>query len=316
MSSSQVMSLVKINFDDVLNDSRDGVSTRFNTCFHPMSHIPDLSRPSEAPTSFSRWLPLIMRTRHLKPEAAQIIRFTPAQVKLIAQASHCSATTGEITQAHEEDLRAEILTALSSLKFPPEGLFMRLDRVSPKDGTSTVPGKLPLHSEFEIILRLITSQRSHDVMMNRLESGESAIGVTFLPFNDRMESRREYRSYCAPGSGVITAVSQYCWHKPWLLAGTQPQNLMEVVGRIWQGIRDIHRQIMRELDLTEKLDCLLLKQGFSFDVFYDEGKDAFQLVELNVSGARSGCGSCLFHWINDFDLLYGDGKNVQFRVAF
>jgi hypothetical protein len=43
------------------------------------------------------------------------------------------------------------------------------------------------------------------------------------------------------------------------------------------------------------------------------------LIELNSFGTRSGCGSCLFHWLRDGDILYskgtGNGKKVEFRVS-
>ncbi|KAF5003551.1 hypothetical protein FDECE_9910 [Fusarium decemcellulare] len=317
------MKLVKIDYDDVLADCKDGRSTKYNTCFHPVEQIPvdqrhnHLSRPSESPYSFERWLPLILRTRHLNPEKAQIVKLRPAQAKLLVEASGSSIITGEPSRAYQEDIREEVLPAFSSLKFPPEGLFVRLDRCSPKDGRQTVPGRLSLHSTDDIILRLTTSQRARNDMLKSLEAGASTIDATFLPFNDRMESKREYRVYCAPETGVITAVSQYCWHKPWIMAGRQPESsTTKVAARIWHEIQGIHREILQDLNPESELDKLLLSQGFSFDIFYDEEKESSQLVELNVFGARSGCGSCLFNWIEDFDVLYGDGVEVEFRVTW
>ncbi|KAM5352289.1 hypothetical protein ACJ41O_005012 [Fusarium nematophilum] len=316
------MRLVKIDYGQVSADCEDRPSTKFNTCFHPPHQIPAQQRdrhllhPSEAPYSFARWLPLILKSRKLETWQAQIVKLTPSQTKLLVDASGASIITGEPSRAHKEDIRAEIIPAFSSLDFPPGGLFMRLDRCSPKDGRQTVPGRLALHSADDIILRLTTSQRARNEMVKSLEAGAPTIDATFLPFNDRMQSRREYRAYCAPGTAVITALSQYCWHKPWLFASMQPEGQAKVVEKIWHNIQGIHRQIIESLDPAHELDDLLLKQGFSFDVFYDEEAEASQLVELNVFGARSGCGSCLFHWIEDFELLYGDGEEVEFRVAW
>lgn len=31
-------------------------------------------------------------------------------------------------------------------------------------------------------------------------------------------------------------------------------------------------------------------------------------MELNSFGSRSGCGSCLHHWLRDEETLYGSGK--------
>ncbi|KAF4342682.1 hypothetical protein FBEOM_3342 [Fusarium beomiforme] len=260
------MHLTHTNYKEVESDCQNVPATRFNTCFHTIEEIPaqiraeHLKCPSEEPCSFRRWLPLILEARNLDLNAVQIVKFTPAQAKLIIAASATSIITGEHNRAYEEDINEEIIPHLSSLKFPAEGLFMRLDHGSPKDGRQTVPGRLSLHSPNDIILRLTTSQRAQNEMRKILEEGSPTIDLNFLPFNKRMGSKREYRVYCAPAAGAITA-------------------------------------------------------GLSFDVFYDETDESSQLVELNVFDARSGCGSCLFHWINDWEKLYGDGERVEFRVT-
>lgn len=67
----------------------------------------------------------------------------------------------------------------------------------------------------------------------------------------------------------------------------------------------------------------LKERGFSFDIYdpstttaqKDGGK--MELIELNHSGAMSGCGSALFHWLDDARLLYGlkTPHEVEFRVT-
>ncbi len=67
----------------------------------------------------------------------------------------------------------------------------------------------------------------------------------------------------------------------------------------------------------------LAERGFSFDVLenpnFDDDVDGLQLIELNHSGAMSGCGSALFHWLGDARLLYGLSENkdmgIEIRVA-
>jgi hypothetical protein len=62
------------------------------------------------------------------------------------------------------------------------------------------------------------------------------------------------------------------------------------------------------------LDRLMMEQGFSFDLFYDEDSETCELVELNTFGVRSGCGSCLFQWVEDRGVLYGE-EEPEFRVS-
>ncbi|KPM36915.1 hypothetical protein AK830_g9659 [Neonectria ditissima] len=309
------MKLVRINYTDVAADCQNTPSSKFNTCFHSIDEI-DLPRPSEAPYSFARWLPLILRTRNLDAAAVQTVCLSPSQAKLLVDAAAGSIITGELNRAYKEDIHEEIVPALSALHFPAEGLFMRLDGCSPKDGRRRVPGRLSLHSIDDILLCLTTSQRARNDMLKSLESHSATVEITFLPFDDRMASKREYRVYCSPGKGAITAVSQYCWHKPWAYSGLKTEAMSMVVDTIWEGIKGIHQQILADLDANSELDNLLLKQGYSFDVFYDEESETSELVELNVFGARSGCGSCLFHWIQDLALLYGDEQEVEFRATW
>ena len=67
---------------------------------------------------------------------------------------------------------------------------------------------------------------------------------------------------------------------------------------------------------------LLRSQGFTFDVAFKEQEKCCALIELNTFGSRSGCGSCLYHWLRDEDLLYGRGPKgengeteVEFRIS-
>lgn len=83
----------------------------------------------------------------------------------------------------------------------------------------------------------------------------------------------------------------------------------ELCKTIFQGIQRLHTALMNHPAMTENL----LRCGFTFDVVGIGGE--VQLLELNDSGAMSGCGSCLYHWIVDVSLLYGLDCEVEFRIA-
>jgi hypothetical protein len=89
-----------------------------------------------------------------------------------------------------------------------------------------------------------------------------------------------------------------------------------VVSRVVRGAEELRGMILDEVKggVGEEGDRLLLEQGCSFDVFYDEDADTCSLVELNTFGVRSACGSCLFQWVDDRRVLYGEEK-AEFRVA-
>ena len=54
---------------------------------------------------------------------------------------------------------------------------------------------------------------------------------------------------------------------------------------------------------SEDLEMVLVA-----DLVYANGQ--VHLVEINKFGGETGCGSSLFHWKRDEDILYGDGKEV------
>lgn len=316
--------LRQIVYESVLADNVDGSPTIFNNSHLPQDRLPrPVPEPSEAPYSFGRWLPLIQRLRHSRPNIvgvmteiqARVVKLKPAQVILLVQASNASILTGQLNRSLAEDLQEEVYPAFSTLRFPYEGLFMRLDACSPKDGKTTVPGQRSVHSVEDVVLMLTTSNRACNAMLRDIVAGTPEISIFFLPFDKKMDTKREYRVFCAPGSCRITAISQYSWHQPWLLS-TRPNIMRNAAKDITKGAGLIRSMIVDHLDEETPQDKLLIEQGFTFDVAYDDGRRKLELVELNVFGARSGCGSCLFNWAEDFDLLYGERKAVEFRVTF
>lgn len=74
-------------------------------------------------------------------------------------------------------------------------------------------------------------------------------------------------------------------------------------------------------DIREQNDQLGwdLPSDFCADVFCRPDLSV-ELIELNSYGAQMAAGSCLFHWITDYDQLYGvcnaSGRSeVEFRVV-
>ncbi|KAH7310498.1 hypothetical protein B0I35DRAFT_358094 [Stachybotrys elegans] len=308
------MRLKIIDFQDVQADLDTGLPTNFNTCFHTAAEAPDLPVPTNAPYSFERWLPLILSTRGLPPSAVQTVVFSPAQIRVLLHAAEASIHTRVLNRSYAEDLEEEVHPALAALAFPPEGLFMRTADCSPKDGAHATPGVLALHSAADAVLRATTSMRTWSTLNNAMNRGARELKAFFLPFDAAMRAEREYRVFCAPGTLRVTAVSQYRWHKPWIFAGREDQERRDVADKIMRGVEEIHGRIVRELG-AEETDGLARAQGFSFDVLFDEGTESCSLIELNTFGVRSACGSCLFQWVKDRELLYGAAEEVEFRVA-
>ena len=63
------------------------------------------------------------------------------------------------------------------------------------------------------------------------------------------------------------------------------------------------------------MEEVLRNRGFVFDVYEDPSNQEVRLIELNDFGAMSGCGACLFHWIQDARVMYGVSEGIEVRVA-
>ncbi|KAE9370062.1 hypothetical protein N431DRAFT_492250 [Stipitochalara longipes BDJ] len=280
------MKLTKISAKDVENNPDN-----FNSYFHTADEAPGLPIPTEKPQHYSRWLPLIISSLQIPADLIQTLNLTPVQGRLL----HAAANIDDA-----------IRPAFASLTFPPQGLFLRLDASSPKDG---VKGTQPLRTIDEIILRLATSHRAVNAITALLRNGAKEIPLFFLLYNPKMRTDKEFRVFCPPGGGRISTVSQYRWHAPSIFASMLSGELESKLKRILNEIGCVHAEIMAVVEeRRDELDELMLRQGFTFD-----------LIELNSFGTRSGCGACLFHWLRDGDVLYEKMEQrtgeAEFRVS-
>lgn len=56
-------------------------------------------------------------------------------------------------------------------------------------------------------------------------------------------------------------------------------------------------------------------RAFVFDGYEDPSTQEVRLIDLNDFGAMSGCGACLFHWIQDARVMYGVSEGIEVCVA-
>ncbi|KAK2052446.1 hypothetical protein LY76DRAFT_670987 [Colletotrichum caudatum] len=263
-----------INFAAVRTDAEDE-STQFTTCLHAENDAPDKKKTSKAPYSYGRWLYLILESQNLSPDLLQKVALTHSQARLLYNACKASIQNNRANLVVAEGLDEEIAPAFSALQFPPEGLFAHLNACSPKDGAQAVPGKVSLRSAAEIILHLVTSGRWRTAPADCLNA-LIPVGVFFLPFDKHMSSERKFLLLYRPEDCRITGISQYSWHKRWRHAYSKGK---------------------------DKTGRLLIGQGISFDLLYDEQSHGVELVELNLFEIRNPCGPCLFQWIRDGEVL-------------
>ena len=187
--------------------------------------------------------------------------------------------------------------------------FVRLDTCSLKDA---IIGKGPIQNVQDLWMRLATSARGmRGIRDLRLHDPSTPIYMYLFPWNDDMRTELAYRVYCAPPTGKIAAISQYTWYAPWYHASAAKHDQEAIANRLLQSCQAQHQEIMGHPAMTE----VLRNRGFVFDVYEDPSNQDVRLIELNSFGAISGCGACLFHWIQDARVMYGVSEGVEVRVA-
>lgn len=326
--------IVKIDPDHVAANNEKS-NDFYNSNFHSIEECPNIALTSEEPTNFSLWLPLIAKSRGITD--IQTITVNMKQCRLLLDASRASILTKVMNRVLKDEIDDEIKPAFERLRIPEEGLFMRTDACSPKDG---VGGCKPLKTVDEILLRIVTSGRILSAVEKAIASAEVCVKDTrqtkwndeimacvqerateklfsfyFLTFDENMSTQREFRCFCAPGQGRVVAVSQYNWYKPWLWADRKDEKQVELVKAIVKEVEKIYRTIEAYSANLGQLGQQLLRQGLVFDVSFQEDSTSASLVELTIFGSRSGCWSCLFHWLKDEDLLYGKRQEIEVRIV-
>ncbi|KAI0377187.1 hypothetical protein F5Y04DRAFT_285132 [Hypomontagnella monticulosa] len=314
----------------------------FNTFFHPKMEAPGLDEPSDRPYSFGRWRRFILRERIQRHSVvSQIISLSADQAQLLLDVAQWSIPSLRVREIFKKEFN-ELMPAFAALRFPTEGLFMRLDSCSARDGYR---GHTPLHTAEDIVLRLVTSERVQRTLTKTLtagveslsyldkasgvvksfdvrRTGEETLQVYFVPFDDRISDQHKYRVFCLPSISAmvsrITAISQLDWSKPWVFRDKEESELRRLATDIAGKCEELRRKIVLNLDVGNEVDLCFLHQGFTFDVWYDEHDGNVNLIGLNAFGMRSGTGSCLFHWREDRGLLYGTNSALrpEFRATW
>lgn len=330
-----------VDYSRVHADSKSGFARNFNTAHCRADTLPrPVSRPDVEPYAFRGWLPVIAKLRKLHLLDVQVVHLTRQQARLLNAAAREMILEDEISEGYRARVEELVLPAFSQVRFPPgnKGLFVRLDGCSTHDANASYPttkdGRTTgLLSRVNILAQLLSSVKAKITLERSLHYGATHIPVYLMPFDNKMNREREYRVFCAPVTSRITAVSQYEWDKPWLF---HPQNLEQrrsypgwtrrtdcqlerrIAEDVLQGAKFVHRQIMAKLcPIFVVEDQTFIRQGFSFDIFFFETTMETQLIELHPFGARSAVRSCLFNWVDDFALLYGEGSAVpEFRVTY
>ncbi|KAK4553683.1 hypothetical protein LTR86_009181 [Recurvomyces mirabilis] len=296
------------------------------------------------------WLDLILESQRIDPGKAHQIKLPGWYCDDLVRAGATWEMSRRISADVWEDMRdgfpertasGHAVDALfTSTDHVPMRYFVRLDACSLKDAEILPSGKdtdadrpmgnVALTSASELWQRILTSVRGCRGIKEARNSEED-VYIYLLPWREDVVRGIEFRVFCPPHEGRIAAISQYVWHKPLHAFTSHSSGLETWCDQVLKGIEDVHERISN----SEACTSAMRDVGYSFDVLVFGGEAAknasyqspgdkhplvhrsmdVQLIELNSFGATTGCGSCLFHWIRDAEVLYGKLEDVEFRVT-
>lgn len=187
--------------------------------------------------------------------------------------------------------------------------FIRVNEASPKDGKYCAG---PLLSAKDIVTSLSTSLRIHKAF-NSLKPGCDDI-LYLVPWNDAWHEELEFRVFVHQNK--VTCFSQYVWHRH---VGWNLDKIKLVAPKILEfcNSKVIHVfplnsyvvdviVIIKNIQMTESNKIPEISQDTEFDI---------QVIEFNSFGVELASGSALFHWINDFNIMYGKTDNIVVRYV-
>ncbi|KAG8529619.1 uncharacterized protein KY384_006256 [Bacidia gigantensis] len=317
------MAYLKVVSHHLVAASKEADRT-FNTLNHSPAEIenalPNFRHLEPKPQPWlllSPWLDLVLSSQRIPRDSVHQILLPRSFLLFLKHASESALLTGRVPEADAEELadlfptstiRGKNIAALiQKTKY-----FARLDTCSLKDA---IVGEGPIKNVKDIWTRLATSSRGMMGIRDiRNADPESDVYLWLFPWNENIQTRFEYRVFCCPPEGEMVAVSQYQWHSKWYHGEKKRQEQHDIAERLVMNCQVVHDQIMEHSAMTEEIR----ESGFVFDVVEDPDTQQVALLELNDFGAMSCCGSCLFQWIKDAEVLYGMKveEGVEVRVAY
>lgn len=195
-------------------------------------------------------------------------------------------------------------------------IFCRLNECSMKQSTNYKVR--PFSDGSDILDGLLRDQRVTSWLALAKYNIKSTT-IYLSDFDPSFAIKNEYRVFV--WRGKVTGISQYRWfptdeteyhtEESARRIGEDILCFMEGNDGLLSRLNDHSRKKQGRQDLS--INTPEHENGITLvaDVVHTEG--CVYLVEINLFGGETGCGSSLFHWKRDEPVLYGDGKNVVCR---
>lgn len=278
-----------ISQDDVINLDK----SRFNSNNHWLDNIAPIDYKEKIEqTHTSHWIDSF-RQHHYDT----ITIDDPAVIKWMKECATISMQTGIFSELYREELD-EYIEHISDTYadiFNGTGYFVRTENVSFKYGQHKIG---PYYSFDQIIESMVSCSQGHTPINNRTTS----ITIYLLPWVDILPYN-EFRVFVY--NKQITAISQQHLHNKYpILYNTS--YLREKCKIICDYFESTVKQSITHMDsYVYDFACV----GYTCDEPF--------FIEPSTFGKEYAAGSALFHWLIDYDILYGnkletDGIHVRY----
>lgn len=288
-----MVNIVRIPESSVINDCSRKNNHR---CYRILAKEPEVQKIEyqavRQQTDYENWKALKDIDRE------QVITLDETCTQILALAGQIGRHTFELPQLYHEELCEVIDKIENELPESYSPFFVRLSKCSTKGGHGGVG---PFWNSKQIVRALVTSYRCVDVF-----SSGGICKLYVSPFNSQFNPDDEFRVFVY--NKKVTCISQYNEKEDcgWGMLDDKTLSL------VCSNIVDLYYALMdRAATLNICLpDCLTM------DVLCLRTQNfATELVEFNTFGAQMSAGSCLFDWIDDYDLLHSTGGLEEMRVV-
>lgn len=258
-------------------------------------------KQSIAQTNKDVWTPFFP-----DPENTITIEISLSMCKLLAKVSKIGFCKNHRPTLYREELQ-ELENNIQDL-IDKSGIvkwFIRLNEASPKDG---ILGCGPLLSAHDVMTSITTSIRAYKAFKSSIFLNKPEI-LYIIPWKDNWNDHAEFRVFIHEKK--VTCLSQYVWS---LNVGWNKSNLSIVAPRI---IDYCNTHIIPKFSIVESfvVDVIVVINDNKISSIISEDQFHIEFVELNSFGYDLASGAALFHWLNDFDIMYGTGDQVVVRYV-
>lgn len=254
-----------------------------NTNNHPIKETDDID-----PTAYHHELSKTYLSKYadlINYPCEYTYEFTKEEVLDLIQMCEISTQTQKQPKLYQDDYD-KIIKRFSD-HFVEGHWFFRFDSCSPKDGSI----EFPAMSSTDVIQSIVTSIRAYKA----LRKGENKL--YFCRFDSSWDQQKELRIFVK--NNKVTCISPYIYYSTSFWSTLSNDELTDVASKISNKVTE----------LSAKFNV----PDYVADMYY-QSDGQLKIIELNSFGYWLASGSALFHWLNDYDKLYGSDGNIYFRV--